>query len=150
MRHMGLPTVMKNDSLSSIVLMSWERETGTAPSKSLFVERVRFWTEPANNESSLYGDSEELLGKWFKRTGKRDDIFLASKFGFIKGGRFEIDSSYDYCKKACAESLRLLGIDTIDLCRYTDPKKAAPLAMNEGQPIPWKAYPTSRRLLTAC
>ena len=68
--------------------------------------------------SSLYGDSEALLGKWFKRTGKRDDIFLATKFGFVKGSpTYEVDSSGEYCKKACAESLRLLGIDSIDLCK---------------------------------
>lgn len=35
-----------------------------------------FW-----DTSDIYGDSEELFGKWFKRTGKRDEIFLATKFG---------------------------------------------------------------------
>lgn len=35
-----------------------------------------FW-----DTANVYGDSEELLGKWFKRTGKRDEIFLATKFG---------------------------------------------------------------------
>jgi aryl-alcohol dehydrogenase-like predicted oxidoreductase len=64
----------------------------------------------------MYGDSEELLGKWFKRTGKRDEIFLATKFGFVKGAGFEIDSSSEYCKKACAKSLETLGVDSIDLC----------------------------------
>lgn len=64
---------------------------------------------------NLYGDSEELLGKWFKRTGNRDKIFLATKFGFVKGGNFTIDSSAAHCKKACAESLRILGTDHIDL-----------------------------------
>ena len=69
---------------------------------------------------SLYGDSEELLGKWFKRTGKRDQIFLATKFGFVKGSQtYEVDSSGEYCKKACAESLRLLGVDSIDLCKHS-------------------------------
>ncbi len=69
--------------------------------------------------SSLYGDSEELLGKWFKRTGKRDEIFLATKFGFVKGSKtLEVDSSGEYCKKACTESLRLLDIDSIDLCKH--------------------------------
>jgi aryl-alcohol dehydrogenase-like predicted oxidoreductase len=29
--------------------------------------------------ASIYGDNEELVGKWFKRTGKRDEIFLATK-----------------------------------------------------------------------
>ena len=66
---------------------------------------------------SLYGDNEEMLAKWFKRTGKRDDIFLASKFGFVKGSKtFEVDSSGEYCKESCNETLRNLGIDSIDLC----------------------------------
>lgn len=67
--------------------------------------------------TSLYGDGEELLGKWFKRTGKRNDIFLATKFGFVKGSKtYEVDSTGAYCKKACDASLRALGVDTIDLC----------------------------------
>ncbi|KAH6652464.1 putative aldo/keto reductase [Truncatella angustata] len=67
------------------------------------------------DSSDMYGDNEELLGKWFKRTGKRDQIFLATKFGFIKGSHADIDSSAGYCKKACAESLKALGVDCIDL-----------------------------------
>jgi aryl-alcohol dehydrogenase-like predicted oxidoreductase len=60
------------------------------------------------------------LDKWFKRTGKRDEIFLATKFGFVKGSKtYEVDSSGEYCKKACAESLRILDIDSIDLCKYS-------------------------------
>jgi aryl-alcohol dehydrogenase-like predicted oxidoreductase len=74
----------------------------------------------ADYQHSLYGDNEELLAKWFRRTGKRDEVFLATKFGFVKGSKtLEIDSSYDYCKKACAESLETLGIDSIDLCNYS-------------------------------
>lgn len=26
------------------------------------------------DSSDVYGDNEDLLGKWFKRTGKRDDV----------------------------------------------------------------------------
>lgn len=29
--------------------------------------------------AEIYSDSEELLGKWFKRTGKRGEIFLITK-----------------------------------------------------------------------
>ncbi|TAQ83051.1 hypothetical protein B7494_g8625 [Chlorociboria aeruginascens] len=57
-----------------------------------------FW-----DTADLYGDSEELLGKWFKRTGKRDQIFLASKFGYASKTDFSlIDSSaaYYYMHKA--------------------------------------------------
>jgi aryl-alcohol dehydrogenase-like predicted oxidoreductase len=59
-----------------------------------------------------------LLGKWFKRTGKRDKIFLSTKFGFIQGSTLDnrhVNSSGKYCKEACAASLKKLGIDTIDL-----------------------------------
>lgn len=81
------------------------------------------------NLNSLYGDSEELIAKWFKRTGKRDDIFLATKFGYVKGaaGYNEIDSSYAYTKKACEESLRILGVDYIDLCSYLPPLQHHPV-----------------------
>ena len=72
----------------------------------------------ADHSNSLYGDNEELLGKWFRRTGKRNQIFLATKFGFVKGGKpMEVDSSASYCKKACEESLKQLGVDSIDLCK---------------------------------
>ena len=66
---------------------------------------------------SLYGDNEDLIAKWFKRTGKRDEIFLATKFGFVKGSTtHEVNTSAAYCKEACDASLKRLGIDCIDLC----------------------------------
>jgi len=69
---------------------------------------------------SLYGDNEALLGKWFKRTGKRDQIFLATKFGYASAKNFKhIDSSAEYCKKACEKSLETLGVDYIDLCELS-------------------------------
>lgn len=59
-----------------------------------------------------------MLGRWFKRTEKRDGIFLATKFGILKDSKtYEIDSSGPYCKKACEESLKRLGVDSIDLCK---------------------------------
>jgi aryl-alcohol dehydrogenase-like predicted oxidoreductase len=74
-------------------------------------------TNPAG--ADIYGDSEELLGKWFKRTGKREEIFLTTKFAnkVLGGGgaKREIDSSPEYCKEACEKSLKRLGTDYIDL-----------------------------------
>ncbi|KAI5928126.1 putative aldo-keto reductase [Camillea tinctor] len=70
-----------------------------------------FW-----DTSDLYGDNETLVGNWFKRTGKRDQIFLATKFGYVKGTKtLETNSSFAYTKTACEESLKALGIETIDL-----------------------------------
>ena len=62
-----------------------------------------------------------MLGNWFKLSGKRDEIFLASKFGLtVENGEFKIVSSGDYCKRACDASLKRLGTDSIDLCGFLE------------------------------
>jgi len=67
-----------------------------------------------------------LLGKWFKRRGKRNEIFLATKFGvtFDSNRRPTVRSDPEYVKQACAKSLERLGIDCIDLyyCHRVDKK----------------------------
>jgi aryl-alcohol dehydrogenase-like predicted oxidoreductase len=78
-----------------------------------------FW-----DSADIYGDSEDLVGKWFKKTGKRNEIFLATKFANARtpdGGR-RIDSSPEYVKVACEKSLKRLGVETIDLyyCHRVD------------------------------
>jgi len=67
--------------------------------------------------SDLYGDSEELLGKWFARSGKRNDIFLATKFGVTTNadGSRGLRADPEYVREACERSLKRLGVDTIDL-----------------------------------
>lgn len=83
-------------------------------------------SECTDHQYSLYHDSEALVGKWFKRTGKRDEIFFSTKFGFVKGSKtYEVDSSAEFCKKACDDSLKALGIDCIDLCNYC-PNRSLP------------------------
>ncbi|KAJ7620052.1 Aldo/keto reductase [Roridomyces roridus] len=64
-----------------------------------------------------YLDSEDLIGKWFKRTGKRNDIFLATKFGIVgtKPGDRLIDGSKEYARQSVEKSLKRLGVDCIDL-----------------------------------
>lgn len=69
------------------------------------------------SRSRTHSDSEDLLGKWFKKTGNRSKIFLATKFGNCSNDKGErwVDSTPEYVKKACAKSLERLGIDQIDL-----------------------------------
>ena len=55
------------------------------------------------------GESETVLGKWFKRSGKRDHVVLATKVGFIKGLK------PDYIRQAVEDSLKRLQTDRIDL-----------------------------------
>lgn len=62
--------------------------------------------------ANVYGDSEVFIGKWFKKTGKRSEIFLATKFGATASyGR----GDPEYCKEQSARSLERLQTDYIDL-----------------------------------
>jgi len=81
-----------------------------------------FW-----DSSDVYGDNEDLLGKYFaKHPERRAKIFLATKFAAVvpDSGRTEVDSSPEYAKQACARSLKRLGVDHIDLyyCHRLDLK----------------------------
>ncbi|KAK9775011.1 putative Aldo-keto reductase [Seiridium cardinale] len=71
-----------------------------------------FW-----DSSDVYADSEDLLGKWFARTGKRSDIFLATKFGgiYLGPGKWSFRGDAAYVREACDKSLKRLGVDHIDL-----------------------------------
>ncbi|KAK0387408.1 hypothetical protein NLU13_5720 [Sarocladium strictum] len=72
-----------------------------------------FW-----DTADFYLLSEAAIGRWFKRTGKRDDIFLATKFGFtFQENGLGRDSSPEHCREAFEKSLKALGAETIDLCR---------------------------------
>ena len=77
------------------------------------------------DSADIYADSEDLIGKWFARTGKRDDIFLATKFANKRdGAKLTTDSTPEYAKEACEKSLKRLGVKTIDLyyCHRVDQK----------------------------
>jgi aryl-alcohol dehydrogenase-like predicted oxidoreductase len=66
--------------------------------------------------ADIYGDSERQVGQAIK--GRRDDVVLATKFGFTTGIGAEkrpIDGSPQYVRKACEASLERLGVDCIDL-----------------------------------
>lgn len=70
-----------------------------------------FW-----DTADVYMDNEDLIGKWFKRTGKRDEIFLATKFAnaWVDGTMTQRNDP-EYVREACEKSLRRLGVDSIDL-----------------------------------
>jgi aryl-alcohol dehydrogenase-like predicted oxidoreductase len=62
------------------------------------------------------GHNEELVGRAIK--DRRDEVVLATKFGIVAGpdgNPVGIDGSPDYVRRACENSLRRLGVETIDL-----------------------------------
>ena len=68
--------------------------------------------------ADVYGPhtNEELIGRWLK--GKRDRVFLATKFGAVResgGPIVGVNGRPEYVQSACDASLRRLGVETIDL-----------------------------------
>jgi len=64
-----------------------------------------------------YGDNEVLVGKALR--GKRDQAFLATKFGIVRDRNNPsargVNGKPAYVKDCCDASLQRLGVDTIDL-----------------------------------
>ncbi|THH31827.1 hypothetical protein EUX98_g2338 [Antrodiella citrinella] len=82
--------------------------------------------------ANVYGDSEDLLGAWFKRTGKRSEIFLASKFGFFLSPDRIVNGDPAYTHEAINKSLRRLGVDQIDLYYLHRPDPTVPIELTVG------------------
>jgi aryl-alcohol dehydrogenase-like predicted oxidoreductase len=62
--------------------------------------------------ADIYGVSEIQVGKAL--AGRRDDVVLATKFGFVAVGG-GVDGSPAHVREACESSLRRLDVDHIDL-----------------------------------
>ena len=69
--------------------------------------------------ADVYGPhtNEELVGRALK--GKRDKVVLATKFGIVRDPKNPnargVSGKPDYVRQSCENSLRRLGVDTIDL-----------------------------------
>jgi aryl-alcohol dehydrogenase-like predicted oxidoreductase len=73
------------------------------------------------------GESETVIGQWLERDpAKRARVVIATKVGFMAGLAPETISS------ACDESLRRLGIETIDLYYHHKDDPSVPLADSLG------------------
>ena len=68
------------------------------------------------------GDSERFLGELLR--GRREQVFLATKFGMAAGG----SGSPEYVRRAIDASLERLQTDRVDLYYYHRPDGKIPLA----------------------
>jgi len=95
----------ETDDATSVATLDAARELG-----------VTFW-----DTADVYGPftNEELLGRYFRSTGSRDEVTLATKFGFVR--KLEdpayrgLDGRPEYVHQACDASLSRLGVDHLDL-----------------------------------
>jgi len=72
------------------------------------------------------GESETVIGKWLKQSGKRDQVIIATKVGMEMGpGKKGLSRAYIF--RAVEESLRRLQTDYIDLYQsHTDDPDTSP------------------------
>src|SRR5690242_15194738 len=74
-----------------------------------------------------YGISEEIIGRWLRRSGRRDDIVLASKVYQPMGlGPNDRRLSAYHLRRACEASLRRLQTDHIDLYQMHHVDRSTP------------------------
>lgn len=72
------------------------------------------------------GESETILGNWFKKSGKRKDVILATKVG-LPMGEDKKGLKASYIKQAVEDSLKRLQTDYIDLYQAHRDDPEAPL-----------------------
>ena len=90
-----------------------------------FFDTAEMYSVPARQET--FGSTEKILGTWFKKTGKREAVVLASKiagpnpnFGYM---REKVDFSPASIKFALDQSLKRLQTDYIDLYQLHWPER---------------------------
>ncbi len=72
------------------------------------------------------GESEQIIGKWFARSGKRNLVTIATKVGMDMGGGRK-GLSAKYMERAVDDSLSRLQTDRIDLYQSHEDDASVPL-----------------------
>lgn len=90
-----------------------------------FFDTAEMYSIPAHKET--YGSTERIIGTWLQKTGKRDEIFLASKivgpspsYSYM---REKLDFSPNSIKVALEQSLERLQTDYVDLYQLHWPER---------------------------
>ncbi|MBI1302132.1 MAG: aldo/keto reductase [Alphaproteobacteria bacterium] len=91
-----------------------------------FFDTAEMYAVPPSPDT--YGKTEEIIGSWFKKTGNRDKIVLASKvagpgLGWVRGGNYKIDRAN--ILEAIEGSLKRLQTDYIDLYQLHWPNRGS-------------------------
>jgi aryl-alcohol dehydrogenase-like predicted oxidoreductase len=70
--------------------------------------------------ADVYGDSDEIVGEYLERSGRRDDVLLATKFG-VRLDKHDPNSKGGgrrWLTQSVERSLRRLRTDRIDLLQF--------------------------------
>ena len=90
-----------------------------------FIDTAEMYSVPARQET--YGSTEKIIGTWFKKSGKRDEVILATKIAgpnpLFTYMRDKNDFSPASIKFALDQSLKRLQTDYIDLYQLHWPER---------------------------
>ena len=99
-----------------------------------FFDTAEMYSVPARQET--YGSTEKIIGTWFKKTGKREEIVLASKIAGPNPNftymREKNDFSPASIKFALDQSLQRLQTDYIDLYQTHWPERVMNMFQKRG------------------
>jgi aryl-alcohol dehydrogenase-like predicted oxidoreductase len=90
-----------------------------------FIDTAEMYSTPARAET--YGATEEMIGNWFKKSGKRENVVLATKIGGPNRGleymREDLQFNAKTLSLSVEKSLQRLQTDYIDLYQLHWPER---------------------------
>ncbi len=132
MQYTTLPKL--GDKVSKICLgtMTWgqQNDEGEAHQQMDFAleHGVNFWDTaemyPSPPDEDKSGDTERFIGTWFAKTGKRNDVVLASKISpmsYLRGGNTRFNAKH--ISEALDGNLKRLQTDHIDIYQLHWPER---------------------------
>ncbi len=98
-------------------LPGWDWVMDEASAAPFFRRAVELGINFFDTADSYAGGSSEIItGKWLKEYARRDEVVIATKVYFGPGDRPNMSGlSRKHIQQGCEDSLRRLGIETIDL-----------------------------------
>lgn len=135
MRYLNLPYTNLEVSEICLGTMTFGNQNTEAEAHSqmdyAFERGINFFDTaemyPIGGNEHIFGSTERYIGSWFKKSGKRDQVVLATKIAGPNRGMGYIRQPLDFSKKSIHEavdlSLKNLQTDYIDLYQMHWPER---------------------------
>lgn len=141
MRYERLPQLDTNVSKICLGTMTWGQqntENDAHAQMDLALDLgVNFWDTaemyPSPPDKDKQGTTERFMGSWLAKTGRRDEVVIASKISpmsFLRGGQTRFNK--DHIKSAIDDNLKRLQTDYIDIYQLHWPERQANFFGNRG------------------